>query len=95
MDDFLDFINSQYHSDDQLDQVLQTYQTYTESQSPTRQVNAHITYHVAQDNQAMHQSFNDRGANGGLAGSDVRVVYTSPITEICPSRRVGHFKAPC
>ena len=50
MDDLLDFINSQHHSDDQLDQVLQTYQTYTESQSPTRQVNAHITYHVAQAN---------------------------------------------
>ena len=56
MDDLLDSINSHCHSDDQLDQVLQTYQTYTESQSPTRQVNAHITYHVAQDNQAMHQS---------------------------------------
>ena len=48
MDDLLDFINSQNHSDDQLDQVLQTYQTYTERQSPTRQVYAHITYHVAQ-----------------------------------------------
>ena len=78
MDDLLHFINSQNHSDDQLDQVLQTYQTYTESQSPTRQVNAHITYHVAQANQAMHQSFVDRGANGGLAGSDVRVLNTSP-----------------
>ena len=78
MDDLFDFINSQNHSDDQLDQVLQTYQTYTESQSPTRKVNAHITYHVAQANQAMHQSFVDRGANGGLAGSDVRVLNTSP-----------------
>ena len=29
MHDLLDFINSQNHSDDQLDQVLQTYQTYT------------------------------------------------------------------
>ena len=77
MDDLLDFINSQNHSDDQLDQVLQTYQTYTESQSPTRQVNAHITYHVAQAIQAMHHSFVDRGANGGLAGSDVRVLNTS------------------
>ena len=76
MDDLLDFINSQNHSDDQLDQVLQTYQTYTESQSPTRQVNAHITYHVAQANQAMHQPFVDSGANGGLAGSDVRVLNT-------------------
>ena len=56
---------------------MQTYQTYTESQSPTRQVNAHITYHVAQANQAMHQSFVDRGANDGLASSDVRVLNTS------------------
>ena len=71
MDDLLDFINSQNHSDDQLDQVLQINQTYTESQCPTRQVNAHITYHVAQANQAMPQSFVDRGANGGLASSDV------------------------
>ena len=76
MDDLLDFINSQHHSDDQLDQVL-TYQTYTESQSPTRQVNAHITYHVAQANQAMYQSSVHRGANGGLASSDVRVLNTS------------------
>ena len=53
-DDLLDFISSQEHSDDQLDQVLQTYQTYQESQSesqpPTRQLNAHITCHVAQAN---------------------------------------------
>ena len=77
MDDLLDFINSQHDSDDQLDQVLQTYQTYNESQSPTLQVNSHNTYHVAQANQAMHQCFVDRGANGGLAGSDVRVLNTS------------------
>ena len=60
LDDLLDFINSQNHSDDQLDQVLQTYQTYTQIQSPTTQVNAHITYHDAQANQAMHQCFADR-----------------------------------
>ena len=23
------------------------------------------------------------------------ICHTFPITEICPSRRVGHFKAPC
>ena len=50
-DDLLDFITSQEHSEDQLDQVLQTYQAYQETQSgtqtPTRQMNAHITYHVA------------------------------------------------
>ena len=53
-DDLLDFISSQEHSDDQLDQVLQTYQAYQESQSEsqtsTRQLNTHITYHVAQAN---------------------------------------------
>ena len=51
-DDLLEFITSQEHSDDQLDQVLHTYQAYQESQSdnekPHTQINAHITYHVAQ-----------------------------------------------
>ena len=50
-DDLLDFITSQEHSDDQLDQVLQIYQAYQETQSetqtPTRQLNTRITYHVA------------------------------------------------
>ena len=72
----MDFISSQEHSDDQLDQVLQTCQDYqqsqSESQTPTRLLHTHITYHVAQGNQAKHDSFVDRGTNGGLAGSDVR-----------------------
>ena len=46
-DDLLDFIMSQEHSEDELNQVLQTYQGYHESQSepetPHRQMNAHIT----------------------------------------------------
>ena len=71
------FINSQHHSNDQLDQVLQTYQTYTKSQSPTRQVNTHIIYYVAQANQLKHASFVHRRANRGLACSDVRVLNTS------------------
>ena len=81
-DDILEFITSQDHSDDQLDQVLPTYQAYQQSQSETetipRQMNAHITYHVAQAKQAKHGSLVDRGANGGLAGSDVRILSTSP-----------------
>ena len=40
-------------------------------------MNAHITYHVAQAKQAKHGSLVDRGANGGLAGSDVRFLSTS------------------
>ena len=80
-DDILEFITSQEHSDDQLDQVLQTYQAYQESQSdnekPHTQINAHITYHIAQAQHAKHGSLVDRGANGGLAGSDVRILSTS------------------
>ena len=37
-DNLLDFITSQEHSDDQLDQVLHTYQAYQETQS---EMNAH------------------------------------------------------
>ena len=40
-------------------------------------MNAHITYHVAQAKQAKHGCLVDRGANGGLAGSDVRDLSTS------------------
>ena len=75
-DDLFDFITiiSQ-------EQVLKTYQAYHESQSETetthRQMNAHITYPVAQAKQTKHGSLLDRGANGGLAGSDVRVLSTS------------------
>ena len=80
-DDLLDFITSQEQSEDQLDQVLQTYQAYYKSQSdtetPHRQMNAHITYRVTQAKQTKHGSLVDRGANGGLAGSDVRVLSTS------------------
>ena len=80
-DDLLDFITSQEHCDDQLDQVLQTYQAYQETQSetqnPTRQMNAHIAYHVAQATQPKHRSLVDRGVNGCLIGSDVRVLSTS------------------
>ena len=76
--DLLDFITLYEHSDDQ-DQVLQSYQAYQETQSetPHRQMNPHITYHLAQANQARHCSLVDRGANGGLAGSNDRVLSTS------------------
>ena len=81
-DVILECITSQDHSDDQLDQVLQSYQAYQQSQSetetPPSQMNAHITYHVAQAKQAKHGSLVDRGADGGLAGSDIRILSTSP-----------------
>ena len=62
----LDFINSQDHTDDQLDQVLQSYQIVS------YHLEKSITFHVAQASQASHGSLVDRGDNGGLAGSDVR-----------------------
>ena len=45
--------------------------------TPERSINHHFTYHVAQASQAMHGSLVDRGANGGLAGSDVRILSRS------------------
>ena len=44
---------------------------------PERSINHHFTYHVAQASQAKHGSLVDRGANGGLAGSDVRILSRS------------------
>ena len=44
---------------------------------PKRTINHHFTYHVAQASQAKHDSLVDRGANGGLAGSDVRILSRS------------------
>ena len=45
--------------------------------TPERTINHHFTYHVAQPSQAKHGSLVDRGANGGLAGSDVRILSRS------------------
>ena len=42
-----------------------------------RSINHHFTYHIAQASQAKHGSLVDRGANGGLAGSDVRILSRS------------------
>ena len=44
---------------------------------PERTINHHFTYHVAQASQAKHGSLVDRGPNGGLAGSDVRILSGS------------------
>ena len=82
-DPMLDFVNSQYHSSEDLDQALQAYQAYQvpcpqdSIMIPERTINHHFTYHVAQASQAKHGSLVDRGANGGLAGSDVRILSRS------------------
>ena len=82
-DPILDFVDSQCHSSEDLDQALQAYQAYQvpclqdSNITPDRSINHHFTYHVAQASQAKHGSLVDRGANGGLAGSDVRILSRS------------------
>ena len=82
-DPILDFVNSQCHSSEDLDQALQAYQAYQipcpqdSTMTPERSINHHFTYHVAKASQAKHGSLVDRGANGGLAGSDVRILSRS------------------
>ena len=82
-DPILDFVNSQCHSSEDLDQALQAYQAYQvpcpqdSTMVPERSINHHFTYQVAQASQAKHGSLVDRGANGGLAGSDVRILSRS------------------
>ena len=52
----------------------------TPDDTPQQSINLvhfHLFYHVAQAKQAQHGSLVDRGANGGLAGSDVRILSMS------------------
>ena len=79
-DPILDLVNSQCHSSEDLDQALQAYQAYqvpcpqNSTIIPERTINHHFTYHVAQASHAKHGSLVDRGASGGLVGSDVRIL---------------------
>ena len=76
-------MNSQCHNSEDLDQALQAcwaYQVPCPQDSttiPERTINYHYTYHVARTSQAKHGSLVDRGANGRLAGSDVRILSRS------------------
>ena len=82
-DPSLVFVNSQCHSSEDLDQALQGYQAYhipchqDSTMPPESTINHHFTYHVAQASEAKHGSLVDREANGGLAGSDVRILSRS------------------
>jgi hypothetical protein len=40
----------------------------------TRSANAHVTYTFARSNTSPHLQLVDRGANGGLAGADMKVL---------------------
>ena len=82
-DPILDFVNIQCHSSEDLDQALQAYHAYHipcpqhSTMTPERSINHHFTYHIAQASQANHGPLVDRGANGGLARSDVRILSRS------------------
>ena len=43
-----------------------------------RSVNNHIIYNVSQHKSSARESLVDRGANGGIAGNDVRIIEKSP-----------------
>ena len=81
----LKFVNSQCHSSEDLDQAFQAYEAYKvqcpqdSTMTPERSINHHFTYHVAQASQAKHGSLEDRGAYGGLARSDVRILSRSSL----------------
>ena len=72
-DPSLDFVNSQCHSSEDLDQALQAYQAYQvpcpqdSTMTPERSINQYFTYHVAQASQAKH----------GALGSDVKILSRS------------------
>ena len=78
-----EFVSSQCQRTEDLDQALQAYQAYQvpcpqdSTMTPERSINHHFTYHIAQASQAKHGSLVDRGANGGLTGSDVRILSRS------------------
>ena len=66
-----------------MNNALQAYKVMTSpisNPTPHQSINSvhiHLFYHVAQAKRAQHGSLVDRGANGGLAGSDIRVLSKS------------------
>ena len=86
-DPILDFVNRQCHNSEDLDQALQAYQAYQvpcpqdSTMIPEWTINHHFTYHVARASQAKHGSLVERGANGGLPGSDVRIL-SDPLENV-------------
>ena len=79
-DPIMDMVSGQDISNHQFDQVINAYQTrHSTSPSSTSKtakykVNIHKTYRITQAHASSIASLIDRGANGGLAGADVRVL---------------------
>ena len=83
VDPILDYINCQHHQEEDMNHALQAYNIMTSPFSDVtpqwsiNSVHTHLFYHVAQAKQAQHGGLVGRGANGGLAGSDVRILSKS------------------
>ena len=83
IDPILNYINSQHHQEEDMNHALQAYNVMaspTPNDTPQQSINLvhiHLLYHVAKAKQVQHGSLVDRGANGGLAGSDVRILSMS------------------
>ena len=66
-----------------MNHALQAYNVMaspTPNHKPQQAINSvhiHLLYHLAKEKQVQHGSLVDRGANGGLAGSDVRILSKS------------------
>ena len=83
IDLILDYINSQHHQEEDMNNVLEAYNVMgspTPDDTPQQSINlvhTHLSYHVAQAKQAQHGSLVDSGANGGLANSYMRILSKS------------------
>ena len=83
IDPILDYINCHHHQEEDMNHALQAYNVIastTPDDTPQQSINSvhiHLLYHVAKAKQVQHGSLMDRGANGGLAGSDVRILSKS------------------
>ena len=83
IESILDYFNSQHHQEENMNHALQAYNIMTSlfpDDTPQQSINSvhtHLFYHIAQAKQAQHGSLVDWCANGGLAGSDVRILSKS------------------
>ena len=75
-DDALQDLITGQPDNDSLEQVIQAYHS---SQTPTNRA-INFTYHISQTSHTKFGALVDRGANGGLAGNDVRILQKSGRT---------------
>ena len=47
-----------------------------------RECSSHVIYYITKSSRSSLHSLVDRGANGGVAGSDVRVIETHPDRKV-------------